>query len=235
MNRFMQPRSIAIDGPAGAGKSTVAKRVAERLHLLYVDTGAMYRAVTWYLLQQGVSLQHTDDIVDRMKEVQVSLRSDQGTQKVYVNGEDVTSQIRSPEVTSNVSLVAQIPEVRVKLVEQQRRLAEKQGVVMDGRDIGTYVLPTAAVKIFLTASLRERAKRRQLELQAQGYAISVEEMEQELAKRDRMDTERKFAPLRKADDAYIVDTTGKEIHQVVEEIVALYETSKNEEGGQAAR
>jgi CMP/dCMP kinase len=231
----MQPRSIAIDGPAGAGKSTVAKRVAERLHLLYVDTGAMYRAVTWYLLRQGVSLQHTKDIVERMDEIHVSLHSDQGMQKVYVNGEDVTSQIRSPEVTSNVSLVAQIPEVRVKLVEQQRRLAEKQGVVMDGRDIGTYVLPNAAIKIFLTASLRERAIRRKLELQAQGYTISVEEMEQELAKRDRMDTEREFAPLRKADDAYIVDTTGKEIHQVVEEIVALYVSSRKNEGGQAAR
>jgi cytidylate kinase len=235
MNQFMQPRSIAIDGPAGAGKSTVAKKVADHLQLLYVDTGAMYRAVTWYMLQHQVLLTDISSVIDKMKDIQISLSIDHGQQRVFVNQEDVTDRIRTPEISSNVSQVAQIPEVRRKLVDQQRKMAEQQAVVMDGRDIGTYVLPNAAVKIFLTASLKERATRRMMELQAQGYSVTLAELELELAKRDQMDTERSFAPLQKADDAYALDTTGKTVEQVVNEIIEIYENTTIHGEGQASR
>jgi CMP/dCMP kinase len=235
MNQFMQPRSIAIDGPAGAGKSTVAKKVADHLQLLYVDTGAMYRAVTWYMLQHQVLLTDISSVIDKMKDIQISLSIDHGQQRVFVNQEDVTDRIRTPEISSNVSLVAQIPEVRRKLVDQQRKMAEQQAVVMDGRDIGTYVLPNAAVKIFLTASLKERATRRMMELLAQGYSVTLAELELELAKRDQMDTERSFAPLQKADDAYALDTTGKTVEQVVNEIIEIYENTTIHGEGQESR
>ena len=213
---------VAIDGPAGAGKSTVARTLAQRLGFIYIDTGAMYRAVTLMALRQGIDLRDQDCLSRLAREVSVELLPDgKGTLKVLLNGEDVSEDIRSQEVSNNVSLVAMAPGVRKRLVELQRAMASRGGVVMEGRDIGTVVLPDAPVKVFLTASHRERAKRRREELAAKGKIIDQDQMEKEILNRDRIDSTREADPLTQAADAVMIDSTSYSINEVVDQIMAL--------------
>lgn len=213
--------NIAIDGPAGAGKSTVARQVASELNYIYIDTGAMYRAVALHILRSDV---HIDDHVKiaRLAEgLEIRLSAGSHGQIVTLNGEDVTDLIRDQDVTRLVPLVAAIHDVRTILVQHQRKLAEHRGVVMDGRDIGTHVLPDAEVKVFLTASVEERARRRFKELQARGSRITFEQLVQDIAARDRHDSERETAPLIQAEDAVLLDSTGLTIEEVVHRIVQM--------------
>ncbi|MCL6636131.1 MAG: (d)CMP kinase [Peptococcaceae bacterium] len=213
--------NIAIDGPAGAGKSTVARMVAQELGFLYIDTGAMYRAVALQALREGIDLADGESLGRLAAAVSVRLEAGaDGSQKVFLNGEDVTEEIRSPGVSRVVSLVARVPAVRERLVALQRALAEKGGVVMEGRDIGTVVLPDARVKVFLTASPEERARRRREELAAKGYSVDQRRMEEEILARDRMDSSRETSPLAPAPDAEIIDCSSLPVEQVVKMIVA---------------
>jgi CMP/dCMP kinase len=213
--------SIAIDGPAAAGKSTVAKIIAKRLSYIYIDTGAMYRALTYVALQQGVALDDEQALISLLKNTYIELKSFEQGQLVFVNGEDVTNIIRSEKVTNAVSLVAKHPSVREEMVARQRALAKNGGVVMDGRDIGTYVLPNAEVKIFLKASVEERAKRRHAENIARGFPSDLETLKKEIARRDQIDSEREVAPLKKAEDAIEIDTTSLSIEEVVDRIMEI--------------
>lgn len=212
--------NIAIDGPAGAGKSTVAKTVAQRLGFLYIDTGAMYRAMALQALRDGLDLEDRDGLgrLAARTSVQLTVTGD-GTQ-VLLNGEDVTEEIRSPDVSRSVSLVARVPAVRRRLVELQREMALGGGVVMEGRDIGTVVLPDARIKIFLTASPEERARRRREELARKGYFVDQRQMEEEILERDRIDTSRETDPLTPAPDAEIIDCSSLPVEQVVKMITA---------------
>lgn len=211
---------IAIDGPAGAGKSTVAKKVAEKLGIYYLDTGAMYRAVAHEVLRLGIPLENEKEVTKIAENTRISFDYS-NNEAVFCNGKNVTTEIRSPEVTKAVSVIAAYPGVRNHLVKLQRQEAAKGNVVMDGRDIGTHVLPQAAVKIFLTASLEERAKRRFLEMLEKGKISSPEKVLEDIAKRDRYDSEREFAPLRPAKDALVIDTTGLTVEEVVDKIVSI--------------
>lgn len=213
-------RVIAIDGPAGAGKSTVAKIVAERLGYTYIDTGAMYRGVAWKTLQQ--SQEAGDDAILRaVQDIDVRLTCTESGTRVTVDGIDVTAEIRTPEVTHIVSRVAALAPVRAKMVELQRAMAADGAVVMDGRDIGTNVLPNADVKIFLTASVEERARRRYDEMKEKGYVVDFDELKHEIAARDKQDSEREIAPLRQAKDAVLIDTTTLSVEDVVARILEL--------------
>lgn len=215
--------TIAIDGPAGAGKSTVAQIVAQRLGFVYIDTGAMYRAVTLLALREAMDLGSEAELSSLVQRADIRLENREGETKprVILNGEDVTGEIRSPEVSRHVSLVAQVPVVRKQMVELQRQMGEAGGVVMDGRDIGTHVFPRAEIKIFLTASIEERAMRRGKELQEKGYPVDWEKLKAEIFSRDQMDTEREIAPLIKAPDAILLDTTSLDIEGVVDRILLL--------------
>jgi pantoate ligase/cytidylate kinase len=218
---------LAIDGPAGVGKSTVVRQVAQTLGLLYLDTGAMYRAVTWLVLQSGIALDDQPTIAELVSQCQIELESRvknlPSTSRVWVNGQDVTQEIRSAEVTAHVSTVAAQPAVRRSLVKQQQQYGRKGGIVMDGRDIGTYVFPDAELKIFLTASVQERARRRQLDLKNQGQPeVNLEELERAIYERDHKDSTRSIAPLRKAEDAIEIQTDELTIDEVVAKIVSLY-------------
>ena len=215
-----QTLQIAIDGPAGAGKSTVAKLVAEQLHLFYVDTGAMYRAIAYKALKCKIDLADELNVSQIAKNAEVVLdHSEAGT--VWCDGENVTQVIRNPEISRAVSIVAAYAEVRERLVGLQRREAERGGVVMDGRDIGTHVLPEASLKIFLTATLQERAKRRWRELVKAGKNAILEEVAKDIQERDRQDTQRAVSPLESAQDAVILDTTGLSVEEIVGKIIAL--------------
>ena len=208
---------VAIDGPAGAGKSTVAQLAAKKLGYTYIDTGAMYRAVAWKTLKAGEPV--TDEkILATVKDIKVALRYEAGMTKVFVDGEEVTDEIRTPAVSAVVSQVARLGLVREKMVEQQREMAAAGGVLMDGRDIATHVLPAADVKIFLTASLEERAGRRWKEMKEKGYAMTLEELRADIARRDKADSEREISPLVQAEDAELLDTTGMSIEEVVDAI-----------------
>lgn len=209
---------VAIDGPAGAGKSTVAQLAARKLGCTYIDTGAMYRAVAWKTLQRKQPV--TDELIlDVVKDVHVELAYVEGKTTVSVDGTDVTSEIRTPEVTAIVSQVAALGPVRSRMVELQRRMAAKGSVLMDGRDIATSVLPDANVKIFLTASIEERARRRFKEMQAKGYDVSLEELQKDIAARDKADSEREISPLVQAPDAELLDTSHMGIDEVVQAII----------------
>ncbi|PTX59882.1 cytidylate kinase [Melghirimyces profundicolus] len=224
----MSRLSIAIDGPAGAGKSTVARQVAGRLGLTYVDTGAMYRAITWKALKEQVDLRDEQTVSRLARETEIRLTPGKDGMEVWVDGERVTRAIRTPEVTSHVSLIAGQQRVREVLVDKQREMASRGGVVMDGRDIGTHVLPDADVKVFLTASIEERAKRRYRELVRRGYKVDWEELKEEIRIRDEKDRNREHSPLRPAEDAVHLDTTGLSIEEVIRAILDL---SRSKVGG----
>jgi len=211
---------VAIDGPAGAGKSTVAKLAAKKLGYTYIDTGAMYRAVAWKTLQQKADV--TDALIlDVVRDIDVRLAYQDGVTQVFVDGQDITGEIRTPEVSHIVSQVAALGPVREKMVDLQRQMATEGGVLMDGRDIATHVLPDADVKIFLTASIEERAQRRWKEMKEKGYDMSLEELQKDIAARDKADSEREISPLVQADDATLLDTTGLSIDGVVARILAM--------------
>lgn len=222
----MKIDAIAIDGPAGAGKSTVAKIVAQRLNYIYIDTGAMYRAVAWAALERKVNPADQAAIAKLTSGLNIELSYDEGQLRVSVDGVEVTEAIREPRVSQLVSEIAQIAAVRAAMLDLQREMAKGGRVVMDGRDIGTHVLPGANIKVFLTASIEERARRRWLELQQKGFDTKLEQLKQEIAQRDKMDSERTIAPLRQADDAVLVDTSGMTIPQVADTIIKVYEERK---------
>ena len=216
----MKKLVVAIDGPAGAGKSTVAQLAAKELGYAYIDTGAMYRAVAWKVLQQGGEV--TDEkILAVVPDIDVDLSYENGKTTVRVDGQDVTSEIRTPEVSHIVSKVAALGPVREKMVDLQRKMAERGGVLMDGRDIATNVLPGADVKIYLTASIAERANRRYKELREKGLAVDLADIEHDIAARDKADMEREISPLVQADDATLLDTTGMTIPEVVARIIGM--------------
>ena len=216
----MKPVNIAIDGPSGAGKSTLARRIAARLGYVYVDTGAMYRAIAYEMIEGGAETE--DDILAALPSLQITLRYEDGMQHVYANGKDVSALIRTPEVSMRASVVSAIPQVRSHLLEMQRNLAKEQSVVMDGRDIGTVVLPDADVKIFLTASAEKRAYRRWLELEEKKPGTqSFEDVLADVIRRDKQDMTREIAPLRPADDAVTVDTTDSDLEQSEEMLLAV--------------
>lgn len=212
---------IAIDGPAGAGKSTVAKKVANELNYRYIDTGAMFRALTYEALRLNVDLSNGEKLSQLLKDLEIEFVPAKNGQRVLVNHIDVTEEIRSQEVTKHVSFVATHKEVREEMLTRQRQLASKGSVVMDGRDIGTCVLKDAPLKIFLTASAEERARRRHHELKMKGIHTDINQLKKEIEERDKRDTERKIAPLKKADDAIEIDSTHLTIDEVVQKILAL--------------
>lgn len=216
-------KSIAIDGPAGAGKSTIAKRVAEKLGFIYVDTGAMYRAMALYFLRQNIPGNEEERVSEACKEIEVSLAYEMGEQQVLLNGENVNSFIRTEEVSRMTSDTSKYPKVREKLLDLQRNLAKTQNVIMDGRDIGTCVLPDADLKVYLTASSAERARRRYKEQVERGISCDLEQIEKDIIARDEQDMNRKIAPLKKAEDAILVDASDMTIEEVVEKLISLYE------------
>lgn len=211
---------VAIDGPAGAGKSTIAKLVAGELGYAYIDTGAMYRSVTWKWLQTGAAFDEAL-ISELSRKMVIEFKPEANVNRVFVDGQEVTSAIRSAEVTANVSRVAAIGPVRGAMVEQQRRMGDVGGVLMDGRDIGTVVFPKAQLKVFLTASVEERALRRYKELVAKGEKVELEQLQKDIAYRDKQDSERAISPLRQAEDAILLDTSDMNIEQVVAKLKQL--------------
>lgn len=213
--------SIAIDGPAGAGKSTIAKQIAKNLGIIYVDTGAMYRAMALHLIRKGITSQNTDKISEACKDADITIEYEAGEQLVILNGENVNGCIRTEEVGNMASVGAANKDVRLKLVELQRELAKKADVIMDGRDIGTYVLPNADLKIFLTASSEVRAKRRFDELTAKGVDCNIKEIEKDIIERDRRDSTREFAPLKQAEDAVLIDSSDLTAQEVAVKIIEL--------------
>jgi CMP/dCMP kinase len=217
MNRL----TIAIDGPAGAGKSTVAKRVASLLNYIYIDTGAMYRAIAWEARYKNLDSSDETALTTVARTIQLELKNEGEGLIVFANGKDVTQAIRSPEVTALVANVAKVPGVRKALLGLQRQMAMSGGVVMDGRDIGTAILPQADVKIFLTATAEERASRRHKELLTKGYSVDLATLKQEIEERDRLDSERDCAPLIQATDAILLDTSDLTIEQVVQDILTI--------------
>ena len=218
--------NIAIDGPAGAGKSTIAKSVAKRMNLIYVDTGMMYRAIALFMLREKVDLQDREKIVGACKNVDVTIRYEDGIQMVFLNGENVSDCLRTEEVGTAASVISPIPEVRKKLVELQRRLAAERDCIMDGRDIGTCVLPEAQKKIYLTASSEVRAKRRYDELTAKVEVCDLKKIREDIEERDYRDMHRDTSPLKQAEDAVLVDTSDMTIEEVVEKIIALCSTEQ---------
>ncbi len=215
--------NIAIDGPAGAGKSTIARRVAGLLSYVYVDTGAMYRAATWYFDQLGIEPEEEEKVLQTLPNLVIELIPGEYGQRVRVNGQEATEEIRSLAVNAKVSRYAQIEGLRSRLVSLQRQMALRKGVVMDGRDIGTTVLPDAEVKIFMTASVEERARRRHKEMKEQNL-ITMEQLISDMTERDRLDQEREISPLRQAEDAVLLDTTDMSLEEVVETIVSMCRT-----------
>ena len=218
--------NIAIDGPAGAGKSTIAKRLAKKLGLIYVDTGAMYRAMAYYFLQHNIDAKDENAIAAACPDVDVTITYENGEQQVLLNGENVNGVIRNEEVGNMASSTSVYPVVRKKLVELQRQLAKSADVIMDGRDIGTCVLPDAQVKIYLTASSATRAKRRYDELTEKGVSCDLAEIEKDIIDRDYRDMHRETSPLRQAEDAVLVDSSEMNIDEVVDAIYQVYSEAR---------
>lgn len=214
--------NIAIDGPAGAGKSTIARRVARELSFIYVDTGAMYRAMALYLLRRKVNRDDTEQIGNICQDAEISIEYKNGEQIVLLNGENVNSYLRTEEVGNMASVSSAVPRVREKLLSLQRKLAKDMSVVMDGRDIGTTILPDADVKIYLTASSLTRARRRYLELQEKGTVCNLDDIQKDIEERDQRDMSREISPLRQAEDAVLVDSSNLTIQQVVDRILQIF-------------
>ena len=219
----MNMKSIAIDGPAGAGKSTIARKVAEKLSFIYVDTGAMYRSMALYFIRHDIAAQDEEKIAAACPDIDVSIAYQDGEQQVILNGENVNGLIRTEQVSMMTSDTSKYPVVREKLLSLQRGLAEKENVIMDGRDIGTCVLPNADVKIYLTASAAERTRRRYKEQTERGVDCDIKEIERDIIARDEQDMNREVAPLRQAEDAVLVDSSDMTIDQVVDEIIRIYQ------------
>ena len=221
---------IAIDGNSGCGKSTTAKALAKKLHYIYIDTGAMYRAVTLFFIQHGIDLKNEEDVKNALDQIDISFKYNEetGHNDTYLNGKNVEKEIRKMEVSNLVSPVSEIPAVRRKLQEQQRRLGEAKGVIMDGRDIGTVVFPDADLKIFMTADLAVRAERRKKELLEKGSDVNLDEVNENLKNRDRIDSSRADSPLKKADDAIVVDTSHLTFDEQVNKILELAQQKINE-------
>jgi cytidylate kinase len=216
---------LAIDGPASSGKSTIAKILSTKLNLVYVDTGAMYRAVTLYAKNNNIDYSDEKTISNSLSNIQISFVPDDPIQKVFLNNEDVTYEIRTPEITNNVSLVSSYKAVREEMVKRQREITKNSSVVMDGRDIGTTVLPNANLKIFLIASVKERAIRRYKENVEKGINTPLDVLEQEIIQRDNKDSTREISPLIKAQNAIEIDTTGLTISEVVNKIIILFQNN----------
>ncbi|MCC8137529.1 MAG: (d)CMP kinase [Clostridiales bacterium] len=219
--------NIAIDGPAGAGKSTIARLAAKELSFIYVDTGAMYRAIALGLLRNSIDIDNEAALLSALDLIEVGIRYVDGEQHVYLNGEDVSLLIRTEEVSDMTSRSSAKPQVRSKLTALQRDLAARENVLMDGRDIGTEILPDADLKIYLTASVRTRAKRRYLEQADKDGACTLEEIEQDIRERDYRDMHRETAPLRQADDAVLIDSSDMSVEEVVSEILRLVSLKEN--------
>ena len=217
---------VAIDGPASSGKSTISKLIAKENHFVYLDTGAMYRVVTLAVLKNQISLDDHRAIEQLVQTIEIGFSMQDGKQSVFMNGEDVTDEIRSVEVTRNVSAVSALKEVRTRLVHLQREIAENHSIIMDGRDIGTVVLPQAEIKIFLVASGEERAIRRFIENQEKGIEMTYEELVEDIRRRDHIDSTRKESPLKKAEDAIEIDTTTMTIDDVVKTVTALIQKNQ---------
>jgi cytidylate kinase len=215
---------IAIDGPAGAGKSTVAKIIANKLNFLYVDTGAMYRVLTLKAMKEKIPWDNKEKLIEMAKNTEIELYQDGEKYRVFMDGEDVSEEIRKEEVSKNTSYIASILEIRKILWEKQRNFREKYDIVMEGRDIGTKVFPDAQIKIYLDASVEERAKRRYLQLKEMGIEEDIEKIKKEIIERDKKDKNREIAPLIKTDDYYYIDTTDLTIDQVVEKIMSIYKS-----------
>ena len=213
--------NVAVDGPAGAGKSTIAKLVAKKMGYIYVDTGAMYRGLAIHFLKKGVNPEEKEAVAEACRDAEVTIGYGSGVQQIYLNGENVTDMLRTEEVGNMASRTSAIPEVREKLLELQRSLAREKDVIMDGRDIGTNILPDADVKIYLTASVETRAKRRYDELKEKGESCDLEEIARDIKDRDERDMTREIAPLKKAEDAVLVDSSDMSIEEVVSEICSL--------------
>ncbi len=213
--------AVSIDGPAGAGKSTIARELSKKLGVIYVDTGAMYRAMALYLIREGISSGDSEGISKKCETADISIRFENGEQQVVLNGENVNGLIRTEEVGLMASFSSPNPDVRKKLVELQRKLASEKSVVMDGRDIGTVVLPDAKVKIYLTASSKVRAKRRFDELSAKGEKCDMDQIEADIVKRDEQDMNRAISPLKQADDAILVDTSDMTIDEVQKKLMDI--------------
>ncbi|RGY01665.1 (d)CMP kinase [Blautia sp. OF03-15BH] len=218
--------NIAIDGPAGAGKSTIARRTAQELSFIYVDTGALYRALAVFLVDEGVSPEDTEKVKEAVKSVKVSIAYENGEQQVLVNGKNVTDRLRAESVGNMASTISAIPAVRAALLDLQRDLAKAHDVLMDGRDIGTNVLPDAELKIYLTASVETRTERRYRDLQEKGVEKPLSEIKKEIEERDHRDMTRAIAPLKQAEDAVYLDTSHMNIDEVVEAIRKLYRERK---------
>jgi CMP/dCMP kinase len=220
---YLKKLRIAIDGPAAAGKSTVAKIVAGKLSYLYIDTGAMYRSLTYKALKLNIDLHDENELKELLAQTKITLEPTEDGQIVYVDGENVTDEIRQAAVTNSVSHVAVHSQVREEMVNRQQQLAKQGAVVMDGRDIGTHVIPDAEIKVFLLASVDERAQRRHEENISKGFPSDLEQLKVEIARRDKIDSEREVAPLKKAEDATEIDTTSLSIPEVVDQIMLLVE------------
>lgn len=218
--------NVAIDGPAGAGKSTIAKAVAKELNLIYVDTGAMYRAVALYMLREGVDLADREKVIGKCPEADVTIRYQDGIQVVFLNGENVNAFLRTEEVGEAASVISPVPQVRKNMVALQKSLAAESDCIMDGRDIGTCVLPDAQLKIYLTAGSDVRARRRYDELTAKGESCNLDKIKSDIEERDYRDMHREESPLRQAEDAVIVDTSDMSVEEAIASVIKLCESTR---------
>lgn len=228
---------IAIDGPAAVGKSTLAKLIAGELNYLYIDTGAIYRSITWKVLKYSIDINNENNISDLVSDTCITIEKANSNNiknynHIFVDGVDVTEKIRDPKIDQNVSQIARLPKIRNQLIHLQRRLAEKGNIIMEGRDIGSVILPNADIKLYFTASEEERIKRRYTELIDKGYDVDYEEVKKQILQRDEIDSKRKYAPLIKAKDAIVIDSTKKNVEEIKDEILKIISRHKKYRGKQ---